>query len=373
MPDESTYAGFKTAEELKTWEKAYWFLRILINTDRYGAFGDGKNRKKTEILNLASDALFTTYHRVVNAQEHTEAEKILILDQVLKEILFGTYSEGVAGYETALELHTRLAQFLREPKDYFIFAFTIQKLLVPTNEAVSKIPMGEPTEYAHIYAKAVLDTKKEMGLATLIREWDSMTEDLALNKERDIIVELFTKVRASLGTDIPEAEQLTDIDSVTVLTAISQEYERRAGQKRKGRAGRDLEGATEYIFKYFGLKTHGAPAHFNAAVEVDNWLMDKNGWYIGVSLKRTLRERWKQTDVGENTLNQFRVKHIIHLINNDKDLSDSKISTLGASRHLFFIADESPVLKAYGDHVAMGKFLFPMSKLIEKVQELINE
>lgn len=372
MPDEATYAGFKTAAELKTWEKAYWFLRILINTDRYGAFGDGKNKKKTEMLTLMSDALFTTYTRVSKAEEHTEAEKILILDNVLKEALFGAYPEGARGYETAVEFHTRLSVFLTEPKDYYILAFTIQKLLFPTNEAVARIPMGEPTEYAHMYAKAVLDAKREKGLATLIREWDSLTEDLSLNKERDIIVDLFKKVRDSLGTEMPESEKLSDVDEITVLTAISQEYERRAGQKRKGRAGKDLEGATDYIFNYFGLKTHGGPAHFNAAVEVDNWLMDKNGWYIGVSLKRTLRERWKQTDVGENVLNQFRVKHIIHLINNDKDLSDSKISTLGASRHLFFVADESPVLKAYGEHVAMGKFLFPMSQLITKVTELIN-
>jgi hypothetical protein len=373
MSDDTMSAGFKTAEDLKTWEKAYWFLRILINTDRFGAFGDGKSTRKTAALHKLSDALFTTYQRVVNANEHSEAEKVLILDSVLKDILFGAYPEGEKGYETALELHTRLAVFLKEPKDYYIFAFTIQKLLVPTNEAVAKIPMGEPTEYAHIYAKAVLDTKREQGLATLIREWDSMTEDLALNKERDIIVELFGKVRASLGSDIPESEQLTDFDTVSVLTAISQEYERRAGQKRKGRAGRDLEGATDYIFKYFGLKPHGGPAHFDAAVEVDNWLMDKNGWYIGVSLKRTLRERWKQVDAGVDVMNRFHIKHIIHLINNDKDLSDSKIAALGASRHLFFIADDSPVLKQYGHHVAMGQYLFPMSQLISKVNELINE
>lgn len=373
MSDDNTYAGFKTAEELKTWEKAYWFLRIMINTDRYGAFGSGKERKKTDMITRISDALFTTYQRVAKADEHTEAEKVLILDNVLKEILFSTYIEGALGYDTALEFHTRLAVFLKEPRDYYILAFTIQKLMFPTNEAVAKIPMGEPTEYAHIYAKAILDTKREMGLATLIREWDSMTEDLALNKERDIIVELFMKVRDSLGRDIPEGEKLTEADKVSVLTAISQEYERRAGQKRKGRAGRDLESATEYIFKYFGLATHGAPAHFDAALEVDNWLKDKNGWYIGVSLKRTLRERWKQTDSGVDVFNRFHIKHVIHLINNDKDLSDSKIAALGASRHLFFIADESPVLKAYGRHVAMGQFLFPMSQLIEKVNELINE
>lgn len=373
MSEGAALAGFKTAAEIKTWEKAYWFLRILINTDRYGAFGSGGTAKKIQMLTLMSDALVTAYQNVTKADEHTDIERVQILDTVLKEALYGAYPEGAKGYETALEFHTRLSVFLAEPKDYYVFAFTIQKLLLPTNDAVSRVPMGEPTEYAHMYAKAVLDTKREAGLATLIREWDSLTEDLSLNKERDIVVDLFQQVKASLASDVLESEKLSELDEVRVLTAVAQEYERRVGQKRKGRAGKDLEGATEFIFNYFGLKTHGAPAHFNAAVEVDNWIMDKNGWYIGVSLKRTLRERWKQTDVGESVLNQFRVKHIIHLINNDKDLSDSKISTLGASRHLFFVADESPVLKAYGDHVAMGQFLFPMSKLIEKVTELVND
>jgi len=373
MPDERQYAGFKTAEELKTWEKAYWYLRILIDTDRYGAFGNGKTQKRTDMLNWMCDALFATYQKVISTDEHTEAEKVLILDGILKEALLRAYPEDSQGYETTLNFHTRLSVFLKEPRDYYIFAFTVQRLMFPTNAAVEKIPMGEPTEYAHAYAKSVLDIKREKGLATLIREWDSLTEDLSLNKERDIIVELFQDVRESLGRDIPESEQLSDVDTIQVLTAISQEYERRAGQKRKSRAGHDLEGATEYIFNYFGLKTYGGPEHFEAAVEVDNWLKDKDGWYIGVSLKRTLRERWKQTDVGVETLTKHKIKHIIHLLNNDKDLSDNKITALGTSRHLFFIADESPVLKAKGDHIALGQYLFPMSQLISKVKELQGE
>ena len=324
------------------------------------------------MLSSMSDALFTAYGKVIRAEEHTDDERVLILDNVLRQALFGVYPEGSAGYDTAVEFHTRLEVFFKEPRDYYIFAFTIQKLLFPTNEAISRVPMGEPTEQAHMYAKAVLDEKREMGLATLVREWDSLTEDLSLNKERDIVVDLFTRVKESLGRDILGSENFSEADATAVLTAVTQEYERRVGQKRKSRAGRDLEGATEYIFSYFRIKTHGAPEHFTAPVEVDNWLKDKNGWYIGVSLKRTLRERWKQTDVGEQTLNQFKIKNIIHLINNDKDLSDSKISTLGNSRHLFFIADESPVLAKYKDHVVMGKYLFPMSKLIETVQKLIT-
>jgi len=59
--------------------------------------------------------------------------------------------------------------------------------------------------------------------------------------------------------------------------------------------------------------------HFNAGIEVDNWIKDKRGWYIGISLKRTLRERWKQTQTTESVLTSFKIKNIIHLINNDQD------------------------------------------------------
>jgi hypothetical protein len=362
------FEGYRSSADLKTWEKSYWYLRILIDTNRYGALGKNPQR-----LNSLQNNLLTTYSKVMGYSEPEET-KIKMLDSVFKQTLFDRISEGSKTFDETTALYDRLNDFLKESKDYFILAYTIKELMVPANEAVTNVPSSEVTDFAIKYAKAVLDVKKEKGLATLIREWDSLTEDLALNKERDIIVDLFKRIKHSFKNNISAFhEEISEENLDTVLTAVCQEYERRVGQKRKQRAGKDLEGATEFIFHYFGIRTHGGPEHFTTGMEVDNWIKDRNGWYIGVSLKRTLRERWKQTYTTETGLmDRFKIKNIVHLINNDYDLSDSKIAELGAYRHLFFIADESPILANFQSHVAMGKYLYPMSSLISKINELIN-
>jgi uncharacterized protein YlxP (DUF503 family) len=268
-----------------------------------------------------------------------------------------------------LNLHKKLYT-----TDFFIFAVAIQELLIPTNEAVTLVPTGECTDFARKYFKAILDTKKEKGLSNIVREWDVLTEDIALNKERDIIVSLFRKIKKEFNTNIAEyGIQATEEDMGIILTSICQEYERRVAQKRKQRAGNDLEGATNFILTYFDIKTSGGPEHFTAGIEVDNWIKDKQGWFIGISLKRTLRERWKQTYTTETGLyDRYKIKHIVHIINNDFDLSDSKITELGAYRHLFFVADDSNVLQELKNHVAMGKYLYPMSSLISELKNLID-
>jgi len=53
-------------------------------------------------------------------------------------------------------------------------------------------------------------------------------------------------------------------------------------------------------------------------------------------------------------------------------LSHGTISELGSYRHLFFIGDESSLLKELKGHVAIGKYVYPMSALIHTLNELIN-
>jgi hypothetical protein len=124
------------------------------------------------------------------------------------------------------------------------------------------------------YAKATLDTKKEQGLISLIRDWDDFTGKIAINKERDLIVELYRSVKDNFGTRLNLFEQsITEADLDIILTALCQEDERRVGQKRKTRAGKDLESSIEFIFNYFNINTGGAPMHFTTGLEIDNWVI----------------------------------------------------------------------------------------------------
>ncbi|AFZ28750.1 hypothetical protein Glo7428_0136 [Gloeocapsa sp. PCC 7428] len=246
--------------------------------------------------------------------------------------------------------------------------------MLPTNEAVGKVPTDETYAFVKRYATAILDTKKEQGLVNLIRDWDDFTGMLAINKERDLIVELYRNVKENLATSLSNFEEnISKSDEDVVLTALCQEYERRVAQKRKTRAGKDLESSIEFIFNYFGIQTGGKPKHFTAGLEIDNWVETKNGWYIGVTLKRTLRERWKQTYTTDDKIYvQHKISKILWVISDDSDLSEQKISELVSYRHIFFIPDNSRVLRNLCSHPNIGKYLFPITELVTQVQQLIE-
>lgn len=356
--------GFKTYYDLKRWEKSYIFLRVLVNKDRFGGLSD--NEKKA---GKVVEAIYDTYHLQRNADRN---ELVAIMFRIINEILQDSKGKKSKKQFQYLDLVEILRSIINDPEDFLIFAITIQELLIPTNNAVSRVPSSdEIVKFARIYGKALLDEKSKNGLSTIIRDWDVFTEALALNKERDIVVELVSKVRKEL---ILKAEkkniEISDRDLDIILTGLCQEFERRTGQKRKQRAGDDLESVTQFIFNYYGLKASSKPQHFMSGLEVDTWIKDSRGWYVGISLKRTLRERWKQTYVSIDDMNRLKIKNIIHVINNDFDLSDSKLSELIGHRHMFFLPDNSKVLLELKNHVALGNYLFPMSEFISELKKL---
>ncbi|MFQ5650449.1 MAG: hypothetical protein ACE5IY_10955 [bacterium] len=140
-----------------------------------------------------------------------------------------------------------------------------------------------------------------------------------------------------------------------VLTAFCQEFERRVGQKRKGRAGRSVEGTTSLILNYFEIKTTHAPEHFATGLEIDKWIKTKDRWIIGISCKRTLRERWKQaytTDL--DLLNRHKIRELWHVVAYDKDLSD-----------------DSHKLRRAQKHPGMKDYVRPMTHFVDDLKRII--
>ena len=153
------------------------------------------------------------------------------------------------------------------------------------------------------------------------------------------------------------------------MTAFVQEFERRAGQKRKARGGHSLESVLNFLFDYYKLKSSEKPFHFDQDIEVDKWFKCKDGWSVGISCKRTLRERWKQlSQADRGTLSHFKIKEIWHIITFDSDLSDDKIVRLGEQSHIFYLFDESPVYSRCIEHKGMKSYV--RSNLIEDIIKL---
>lgn len=349
---------YKTKRDLTPVEKIYWYLRYFVETDKGGlAKEKAKLRSLCDALGVAM-----TSGKEFPASDHLKLLKTTLNNNVLKKVKTTT-----AKYTKLTSLCDELSPLLESTDDYRALIFCLDKLLIPSNKALEDVPTTQATEIAQEYASNVLDTQGTKGLANILKEWDSITLDICLNRERDLSSNLFSTIRSVLdqkepffNKDVPGEPDNFDI----ILSSVIQEFERRLGQKRKQRSGQDLEDATTYIFKKFGIKGSNGPEHFNAAIEVDNWVKDNKKWFIGFSLKRTLRERWKQTVVDTDTLTSFKIRHIIHLICNDGDLTDNKIAEMGSKRHLFFVPDSSEVLTRTKKDNVLKEFVYPMSELI---------
>ena len=155
-----------------------------------------------------------------------------------------------------------------------------------------------------------------------------------------------------------------------VLTAFVQEFERRLAQKRKGRAGTSLEDVLTFLFEQYNFTSHPKPDHFQTDIEVDKWFKCKDGWTIGISCKRTLRERWKQVSSADShALSRYKIKEVRHLITYDKDLSDDKLTMLGQQRQVFYLDDNSDRYKYASEHVGMKDYVRPLSRFISDVRQ----
>ncbi len=188
-----------------------------------------------------------------------------------------------------------------------------------------------------------------------------------LKAERTEIVKAFAHLRILL-----DEEKLNFNDSNKVLTAFAQEFERRAAQKRKSRAGGSLQDVTSFILDYYNIDSVSQPEHFQADIEVGKWIRCKDKWLIGISCKRTLRERWKQvSSATSEILSKFKIKYIYHILTYDEDLSEDKLSLLGGLRHISYLPDESRNFNYYKKHIGLKDFVKPISEFINDIKSQI--
>jgi hypothetical protein len=337
---------------LSSVEKVYFFLRAFINGDRYGRLNNYPDR-----LKKVGDNILRSY------KKGHDVETII---KNLEHPLFENIKQEVSYYEKFKNLIKFFENIISNREDCFYLGITASNICPQLNYAIGNIPDKKATQIAIKSAEQDLTQRGDQALSDLIKIWDCQTEDYCLRKEREEAINLQNK----LMSFFKNTSEIKKKDEVVISTAVLQEFERRAGQKRKGRAGKDLESAAECILKFLKIPSSGGPEHFSAEIEIDNWFLDENRWYIGVSLKRTYRERWKQTTIDIETLTRHRIKNIIHFVNNDSDFSLNKITSMGSQRHLFFLPDESEFLKKFKDHTVCGKYLFKMTQVRKQLNKL---
>jgi hypothetical protein len=338
------------------WEKIYWLARMLINSDKYGGIGS-----EARLMALLGDGIRSMLSNCSRVDETAAVEH---LKRGVRDLIMSRYAKATSKQMRVSLLCDDLETYLQSRKDYEALLITCECVMLPIHSGISQVP-NDDRRFTLEIAKSYLDNLGEAGLSTVFSRWDDFGVKGSLEIERLQVVAGFQKLRAHLTRDL----QLPESDQNAVLTAFVQEFERRLGQKRKGRAGGSVEDVTSFVLNYFNIPAANAPEHFQSDIEVDNWVKCKDGWLIGISCKRTLRERWKQVSSGDaNLLSRFRIKNIWHITTFDEDLFDDKITLLGGQRHVFYLRDTSRRYQQVKDHRGMKDYVRPLSGLIKELR-----
>jgi len=334
------------------WANVYWFARMLINGDKYGGIGTNSR--------LLSD-LALSLRAITSDKANDDNVKVKIAQSTIQTLISTRYASSRAKADRVALLAADITDRIKTVDDVTVLALTCENVMIPINKALSEIP-ADDRAYTLATARAYFDTLGEKALATVVRLWDDAGVEGCLRVERTAVTREFGALRRCLAF-LPEAAE--DM----VLTAFVQEFERRLGQKRKSRAGGSLEDITDFLFHYFSISATTQPEHFQADIEVDKWVKCKQGWLIGISCKRTLRERWKQVSsaTGE-ILSKYKIRYLWHLVTYEEDLSDDKLALLGGLRHRFYLRDDNRVLKAALDNVGLRDYVRPMSAFIDDLK-----
>lgn len=335
------------------WDNVYWFARMFIDSDRYGGIGKSSQTMLTLVSGLQA---------ILRQQGESEQAIVGASMNFIEEILLKHRRETKQKTRVEALFHD-LKKRVNSRRDVEVICFTIEHVVVPTNESLKNIP-NDDREFAESVVNAWLKTKGEAGLREVINIWDDLGLHGCLAAERTEIVKRF----GALHSYLSKLVKREDLD--IILTAFCQEYERRVAQKRKGRAGRGVESAATCILNFYDIKTSRGPEHFTAALEIDRWVRTSDRWYIGISCKRTLRERWKQaytTDLG--LLDRHKIKYIWYLITYDRDLSDDKITEMGSHRVVFYLPDDSERFVTASQHPGMKDYVKPMTSFVKDLRK----
>ena len=340
------------------WRNVYWFARMLLSGDKYG--GVGKIKEK-QLLELSSQLEIVLGRNVL-----TVNEKLVVCKEMILKTITSLFKQTAKGYALAELLASDISDSIASADDIVVFIVSVKYIVAPMNAAMALVPSSD-AEFCRTTAKSILDSLGETSVGKVISTWDDLGVKGCLDVERNLVVSEFTKLRTNLNLlSIKRAE----VEDNMVLTAFVQEFERRLGQKRKNRAGKSLEDVSTFLFDYYKFTSHPKPGHFQTDIEVDKWFKCRDGWFIGISCKRTLRERWKQVSSADNhALSSYQIKEIWHLNTYDKDLSDEKLTSLGKQRQVFYLSETTDRYKSASEHIGMKDYVRPLSQLIADIRK----
>lgn len=346
--------------EKSPFKNVYWFARYLIDTDKYGGIG---KKKEKELIKIAE-----YIENLIKSESLSTNDKILSSKAYCFETIKSFSSDTSKTASLYDNFISKMQKELNTIDDLIVFCMTIKYVVSPINQSLERIP-SDDKEFSQGIATSILKQHGEEKIGLVVSIWDDLGVKGCLDIEREQVVETYCNLISKVN--LLEIKH-DSVDDGIIMTAFVQEFERRLGQKRKSRGGKSLEDIASFLFDFYHFKSSDGPEHLDFDFEVDKWFKCKDGWTIGISCKRTLRERWKQISLSSDILSKKKVKEIWHLITLDNDLSDDKIVTLGSQRQRFYLLDESPMFQKYKKNEGTKDYVRPLSNLIEDIRQNIK-
>ena len=330
--------------------KAYFLMREMI---------------KKEIKPLLSEERLRVLAAAAEDFLASDEEELTCLFDLIRERLIECAPRAVMKIDTLIAY---LQQLITDKSDAVILSAVAGICFPESNKAVSDIPSGEAMVAARDIAKQELAMHGDSAISSLFTNWDNITYHACIAKENDIAVALENRIDNALeGYRFPMDPEVR----AAMRVASLQEYERRAGQKRKGRAGEDLQQAVQTIFEHIGLNFKADPSLVTGTLEADLIVYGANGWQILVSCKRTGRERVKQISSDQNELTKNRYTKVIWFFT-DFDQTDNRVTDLGVRGSVFYLPDESEDFRRLNSNPATSQYVRPLSGIRESIKEFFK-
>ena len=338
--------------------KVYWFARDLV-ASRLGSYAT-KEQESLQELSKHIESQVDGESGLTNGSLSHQKQQIR---RRITEPVNRTYAGDISKrYRQTEDLAERIVRRIEDKDDLRELRIAIDAV-VRTGEILDTAPSFGRQQIV----KIVDDTlETESGQLQPSRAYDALYnvdfdgEAYQLGAQREPLIDYIHSEMRELHRN-PSIEER---EVARIISAIVQEYERRAGQSRSSTAGNVLEAGLQHIFARFRIPATGGPRHFGD-LEIDNAVEGPEGG-IGFSCKRTLRERFRQSLSREAEIGVDEVWFVSLMMS---DISKEKLQDISNDGCRIYVPRDSFVWRQYGDEDGLSYALRPADEFIEDIVE----
>ncbi len=345
--------------------KVYWFARDLIASD-YGSYG----KKEKETLKQLSERLERQLDGENRGTIGVDDPDVESLKQQISSTITGSVNKEYAGgiskrYRQTEDLVERILRRIDSEGDIWEFLLAVDAV-VRTSDILQTTPSFGKSEIIQIVDDTLVDENGDMDPAKAfdaLFNVDVEGEQYQLGAQREPLIDYLHEKIEQLQSD----ERIEKKEVARIVSAIAQEYERRAGQSRASTAGNVLETGLQHIFDTFDIPATGNPKHFGD-LEIDN-MVEGPGGSIGFSCKRTLRERFRQSLKRESEIGVDQVWFVSLLM---ADVSRDKLEDISNDDSRIYVPRDSFVWNKHHQVESLEDTLRPADEFIEDIADYIG-